>query len=215
MTWSATDPCGNTTTATTSVTVDPTNTLDLAAQWGGGHAGATRSLSLSILGTSGLQARTVSVTILAGGSSSFSVTDLPVDTYSCATIEDPARSLRARIDVSDTGSAWSGASATMVLGDLINDEVIDVLDWGAYIVRNANADFNGDGLLNSLDGDVILANFGRKGDTACTSSLMGPREALTEVSVADLVSMGMPELAGADLNGDGMLDAADMDLARN
>jgi hypothetical protein len=214
VTWSAVDPCGNTTTATTSVTVDPTNTMDLAAEWGSGFAGAGRSLTLNLLGGSGNQSRTQVVSIPAGGSAMFSVTDLPVDTYTCATIEDPARSLRARVSVSDSGSNWSAASATMVLGDLINDEVIDVLDWGAYIVLNPNADLNADGSINSGDGNIILANFGRRGDTACVSSFDGPRDPILAITVADVISMGLPELAGADLNGDGWIDQADMDFVR-
>jgi hypothetical protein len=214
VTWSAVDPCGNTTTATTSVTVDPTNTMDLSAQWGSGFAGASRSLTLNLLGGSGNQSRTQVVSIPAGGSAMFSVTDLPVDTYTCATIEDPARSLRARVSVSDSGSNWSAASATMVLGDLINDEVIDVLDWGAYIVLNPNADLNADGSINSGDGNIILANFGRRGDTGCVSSLDGPRDPILAITVADVISMGLPELAGADLNGDGWIDQADMDFVR-
>jgi hypothetical protein len=214
VTWSAVDPCGNTTTATTSVTVDPTNTMDLAAEWGSGFAGAGRSLTLNLLGGSGNQSRTQVVSIPAGGSAMFSVTDLPVDTYTCATIEDPARSLRARVSVSDSGSNWSAASATMVLGDLINDEVIDVLDWGAYIVLNPNADLNADGFINSGDGNIILANFGRRGDTGCTPTFTGPRDPILAITVADVISMGLPELAGADLNGDGWIDQADIDLGR-
>jgi hypothetical protein len=214
VTWSATDPCGNTTTATTSVTVDPTNTLDLAVNVGYGYYGAPRTLSLAVLGSMGTQTRSASVSVMWDGSAAFSVTDLPVDTYDCVTIEDTARSLRARVSISDTGSVWSAAAANLIQGDVINDEVIDVLDWGAYIVRNANADFNGDGLLNSLDGDVILANFGKRGDSACGAG-SPERAAITAISVSDLVAMGMPELAGADLNGDGMLDAADMEFAGN
>jgi hypothetical protein len=214
VTWSATDPCGNTTTATTSVTVDPTNTLDLAVNVGYGYYGAPRTLSLAVLGSTGTQTRSASVSVMWDGSATFSVTDLPVDNYDCVTIEDTARSLRARVSISDTGSVWSAAATNLIQGDVINDEVIDVLDWGAYIVRNANADFNGDGLLNSLDGDVILANFGKRGDSACGAG-SPERAAITAISVSDLVAMGMPELAGADLNGDGMLDAADMEFAGN
>jgi hypothetical protein len=223
VTWSATDPCGNTTTATTSVTVDPTNTMDLAANfvspfgfsdpYGGG--GASRTLTVSVKGTAGVVSRTPSVFVGRDGAARFSITDLPADAYGCVVIEHVPNSLRARVSVSDTGSVWSAETATLVLGDIIDDEVIDVLDWGAYIVRNPNADLNADGFIGTDDGNVILANFGRKGDAACTPSLTGPREALTAVSVSDLVAMGMPELAGADLNGDGMLDTADMELAGN
>jgi hypothetical protein len=144
----------------------------------------------------------------------FSINDLPVDTYGCVTIEHAPNSLRARVTVSDTGSAWTAQDATLVLGDIINDEVIDVLDWGAYIVRNPNADLNADGIISSTDGDIILANFGRQGDLVCGSSLMGPRDPVRAISVAELVEQGLADLASADLNGDGWLDQADMDFVR-
>jgi hypothetical protein len=213
VTWTATDPCGNTATAYTSVTVDPTNTMNLSAEWGGGYAGANRTLSVVALGAAtGAQARTIAVWIPAGGSSSLSLADLPVDDYSCATIEDPSRSLRARVAVTDGGTSWEAATASMVLGDLIDDEVIDVLDWGAYVVTSANADLNGDGLVNSSDGSVILANFGRRGDLPCGSSLQGQPEPVTSITVAELLGRGLGHLAAADINRDGMLDGTDIEL---
>jgi hypothetical protein len=212
VTWAAVDACGNASYASTMVTVDPTNTMDLSAAFGGNFAGASRSLSLTMLGGAGPQSRTQTVSIPWGGASSFSVNDLPVDAYTCATIEDPARSLKARVTVSDTGSVWTAAAATMVLGDLINDEVIDVLDWGAYVVSNPAADLNADGFINAVDGNIILANFTRRGDGVCGSSANGPRDPILAITVADVVSMGLPELAGADLNGDGWIDQADIDL---
>jgi hypothetical protein len=223
VTWSAVDPCGNTTTATTRVTVDPTNTMDLAANFVapfgfsdpyGGGGGATRTLTVSARGTAGSVSRTPTVSVGRDGMARFSINDLPVDTYGCVTIEHAPNSLRARVTVSDTGSAWTAQDATLVLGDIINDEVIDVLDWGAYIVRNPNADLNADGFISSTDGDIILANFGRQGDLVCGSSLMGPRDPVTAISVAELVEQGLAELASADLNGDGWLDQADMQLGR-
>ena len=121
-----------------------------------------------------------------------------MDSYTCATIEDSARTLRRRVSVSDAGVNWS-ATGALISGDLINDEVIDVLDWGAYVVRNANADLNGDGVINTTDGDLILANFGLRGDSVCGGSFTEPPAPRTEISVSDLVAMGLPELAGADL----------------
>jgi hypothetical protein len=118
------------------------------------------------------------------------------------------------VSVSDAGVNWS-ATGALVSGDLINDEVIDVLDWGAYVVRNANADLNGDGVINTTDGDLILANFGLRGDSVCGGSFTDPPAPRTEISVSDLVTMGLPELAGADLNGDGWVDGRDMDMFGN
>ena len=215
VTWSATDPCGNVSLAYTTVTVDPTNTMDFQVAWSGtGFSGSmSRSLSLTMFGGLGTQTRTASASA-SDGNAAFSVSDLPVDSYTCATIEDSARTLRRRVSVSDAGVSWS-ATGALISGDLINDEVIDVLDWGAYVVRNANADLNGDGVTNTTDGDLILANFGLRGDSVCGGSFTEPPAPRTEISVSDLVAMGLPELAGADLNGDGWVDGRDMDMFQN
>jgi len=215
VTWSATDPCGNVSLAYTTVTVDPTNTMDFQVAWSGtGFSGSmSRSLSLTMFGGLGTQSRTAMANA-SNGNAAFSVTDLPVETYTCATIEDSARTLRRRVSVSDAGVNWS-ATGALISGDIINDEVIDVLDWGAYVVRNANADLNGDGEINTTDGDLILANFGLRGDSVCGGSFTEPPAPRTEISVSDLVAMGLPELAGADLNGDGWVDGRDMDMFQN
>ena len=215
VTWRAVDPCGNSAEATTQVTVEPYNTMSFSVSYaGGGFASSmARNLSLSVLGAGGAQARTASATF-GQGTATFEVTDLPVDSYSCTTVEDTARSLRRRVDVTDGGANWT-ATATLVLGDLIDDEVIDVLDWGAYVVRNPNTahDLNGDGVTNAADGQFILNNFGAQGDTGCVAGFDGPATAIESISVAELVQRGLPELAGADLNGDGWLDLADMGMA--
>lgn len=216
VTWRAVDPCGNTTQATTTVTIQPVNTMNLAATWvspfGIGGAGAVRPVTLNILGSAGAVSRTVNASVAGNGSASFSVTDLPVANYSCVTVEDVTRSLRRRVAVTDGGTAWTAASATLVLGDVIADEVIDVLDWGAYVVTNPNADLNSDGAVNATDGNIILANFGQRGDSLCGSGFMDPPQAITSISVAALAEMGLGELVAADINRDGVLDETDIEL---
>jgi hypothetical protein len=213
VTWRAVDPCGNEAVDFTSVTVEPFNTLDLSVSLaGGGFAPSlNRDLQLSVQGAGGTQARSVSA-LFSTGTASVSLTDLPIDAYGCITVEDTARSLRRRVNVTDGGATWT-ATASLVLGDIIDDEVIDVLDWGAYVVSNPNADLDGDGVITAADGQFILDNFGVQGDGVCGSPLDGPPTARESVSVAELVQMGLPELAGADLNGDGWLDLRDMAMA--
>jgi len=212
VTWRAQDPCGNATTATTTVTVLPLNTMNFTASWvspfGPGGAGAIRPVSLVIGGLS----RSVNASVAGNGNASFSVTDLPAGTYTCATVEDATRSLRRRVTVRDGGTAWTAAGATLVLGDVINDEVIDVLDWGAYVATNPNADLNSDGSINATDGNIILANFGLRGDTPCGSGFAEPPQPIVSITVGALLEMGLGELAVADINGDGVLDEADIKL---
>ena len=218
VTWSATDPCGNTTLAYTTVTVQPYNTMQFTVNWVspfGGGAGATRTVSMSFTGASGTVTRSQAVTVAGNGQATFSVTDLPVDTYTCVMVEDAVSSLKRRLTVSDSGDNWTAATGTLVLGDVIHDGVVDVLDWGAYVVLNPNADLNADGFVNATDGNIILANFGKVSDSGCNPSFGGPREPVTAITVADVVAMGLPELAGADLNADGWIDQTDIDLFMN
>lgn len=215
VTWRAVDPCGNATTATTTVTVQPYNTMTFTASWVnpfGGGAPAVRPVTINVLGTAGAFTRTVNVTVATNGTASFSVTDLPVGNYSCATLEDVTRSLRRKVSVSDAGSTWVAGNAALVLGDIIADEVVDVLDWGAYVVLNPNADLNSDGLINSTDGNIILANFGVRGDTVCGSAFAEAPQPIVAISVQELVRIGLPELAAADLNRDGVLDEVDIEI---
>lgn len=211
VTWRAQDPCGNATTATTTITVLPLNTMTFTASWVspfGGGAGAVRPVSLVI----GSLSRSVNASVAGNGNASFSVTDLPAGTYSCATVEDATRSLRRRVTVTDGGTTWTAANAVLVLGDVINDEVIDVLDWGAYVATNPNADLNSDGSVNATDGNIILANFGLRGDSPCGSGFVDAPQPVVSITVAALHEMGLGELVVADINRDGVLDATDIEL---
>jgi len=147
--------------------------------------------------------------------------------YKCVLVEDRLHSLKARAAVSVDGCTWK-ASVQLVLGNItgpgaVRDDVIDVLDWGAYIVRygmpvgsndcgasSIQADLDGDGFVTASDGNIILANFGRVSDAPCDGgSLLSPQP-IFSITVDQLVRMGMSELVQADLNGDGVLDQADM-----
>ena len=147
--------------------------------------------------------------------------------YRCVLVEDRLHSLKARAAVSIDGCSWK-ASVQLVLGNItgpggVRDDVIDVLDWGAYIVRygipvggndcgarGIQADLDGDGFVAASDGNIILANFGRVSDAPCDGGSLVSPEPIFSITVDDLVRMGLSELVQADLNGDGVLDRADM-----
>jgi hypothetical protein len=61
---------------------------------------------------------------------------------------------------------------------------------------------------------MILAIFGQKGDTSCGSNFTDSPEPVTSISIAELVDRGMADLVAADLNNDGWLDMADIELSR-
>ena len=214
VTWSTTDLCGNSSTATTSVTVKPYNTARFQVQYMGVNGGAaTRNFVTTMRGSQISLPSTVNGVSIANGAGEFFVTNAPIDSYFCATVEDAASTLRRRVSVTDAGTEWN-VVVTLLSGDVINDEVVDVLDWGAYVVRNVNADLNMDNSTNDTDGDMILAIFGQKGDTACGSNFTDSPEPVTSISIAELVDRGMADLVAADLNNDGWLDMADIELSR-
>ena len=217
VTWSATDPCGNVARATTSVTVNNSNTSDFSVSYtnsGSYAASSARLLTLNIHGANGYTLKASQPVTLVNGAATISLTDLAVDTYDCVAIEEKGRSLRRVATVIDGGLIWN-STATLVAGDLINDEVVDVLDWGAYIVGNPNADLDGNGMINVNDGNIIIGNFGQQGETGCGTSFMSPPEPLSGISVAELVDRGLTDLVSADLNNDGWLDMEDVRMANN
>jgi arginine decarboxylase len=66
-----------------------------------------------------------------------------------------------RVNLATPGAGrWRHSSGVKAKFGLSLTEVIDVLDWGAYVVRNANADLNGDGVVNSNDLLTFLGAFG-------------------------------------------------------
>ena len=212
VTWSATDPCANTTTDTTLVTVNNANTATFAVSYSGGYpASSSRNFALDIHGDNGNNARSTSA-MFAAGTTSFSITDLAIATYDCVSIRDIGHSLRRRVAMSDVGTDWS-ATATLIAGDLNGNDVIDVVDWGMYIVGNSNADLDGNGVINSYDGAIIITNFGKQSDAVCGGALMGPPDPISAISVAELVDRGLTDLIGADLNNDGWLDMEDVRIA--
>ncbi len=78
-----------------------------------------------------------------------------------------------------------------------------------------HADMNGDGAVDESDFSFITANFWKIGDAApCdvlrtigAGNLRGPRAAIT---VAELHLLGLSDLVPADLNGDRVVDEADI-----
>jgi len=122
----------------------------------------------------------------------------------------------------------------LIQGNLNGDPLIDILDFGMFLGRlnnnatpgkgkacddpepidkqHGNADFNGDGIVNVEDYTYIQINFlANDKDDCCHNGSAGADEVgRTEISVKDLREMGLPELAIADLNNDGLVNTDDM-----
>ncbi len=103
--------------------------------------------------------------------------------------------------------------------------VIDILDYGTLVSQwgadygdgntpcgtaGPNADLDGDGLVDMSDYAFIDMNFLTTAKVCCGVDGLPAATPLTEISTRELREMGRGELAVADLNGDGMLNIADM-----
>jgi len=108
-------------------------------------------------------------------------------------------------------------SFNLVQGDANDDDVVDILDFGAFVsarggnkARNAASNYNADTVINNGDFSFISLNFFSAGES-CSSGYEAPR-ARTRVSVKDLRRAGLGELAVADFNRDGWVDTTDIQL---
>ncbi len=104
-------------------------------------------------------------------------------------------------------------------------DVIDILDFGTFVAEylsnygsidtpcgtaGPNADINGDGVADLDDYAFISSNFLVSSKLCCCGPQTASANAITEISVAQLRADGYADLVSADLNGDGLLNLADM-----
>jgi hypothetical protein len=224
VTWTATDLCGRVTTATTSVTVQPYNALTVSIAYAGsGYAASMeRCIDLTVGSVAFEQ-----VLEFVDGVASIEL-QLPVGSYECATADDDLHTLASQAPVLIQGTRYAVAfagDAALRNGDLTDDNAIDVADWGIAVVTIGSSasvntscattgyhvDFDGNGLVQTADGDFILSQFLVLGQADCGGGggLRGGRDSISVASLAALVGSVAIE---ADLNGDAMVDRTDIDL---
>jgi hypothetical protein len=163
------------------------------------------------------------------------VLKIPKGQVMCVTAADPLHTLRA-VDMPiecvdnaltvgfhgdpDLGGNW------LINGNLDGNHHIDVVDFGIFLTQymmamaadtpcgtaGPNADINGDGFVTNDDFAHIAMNFIAESKDACcddpTVSWKG--EPTLSITVKELRRRGLGEITVADLNGDGVLDQADM-----
>lgn len=104
-------------------------------------------------------------------------------------------------------------------------DTIDILDFGTFVMQylaqygdtdtpcgtaGPNADINGDGMVDLEDYAFVSSNFLVNSKQCCCGPQTASAIAITEISVAQLRADGNGDLAAGDLNGDGLLNLADM-----
>ena len=223
VTWTATDACGRTSTATTSVTVNSYHLMNVTVAYAGtGYASSmTRCIGFRVDDVT----LTDVMTFMSGTATA--TLQLPIGDYNCATADDDLHSLVSQVPVSINGTNYqmnvTGDSA-LINGDLDDDNVVNVVDWGVLVVRvgmaaavntdcttvGFHADFDGDGTVTNADGNRLLQSFLVQGDTGCNAFNANSGPVVTRISVADLSVIAGMNASAADMNRDGVVDAKDI-----
>ena len=227
VTWSAVNRCGLTSTATTTVTVQSYHLLEMDVQYKGPSNTYAASMTRCIGVRVGDYNFTQVVTFQYGRG--IAVAQIPVNSYNCATVDDDLHTLVSQTDVVIAGTNYrltaAGADA-LVNGDLNDDNLINVIDWGIVVIRIGQSaavntdcattgyqcDFNGNGQVTDFDGNYVLDSFLATGDTGCGLPPTMLAQAVTRISVKELSAIAGADASAADINRDGVVDTRDMNL---
>jgi hypothetical protein len=240
--YSFTDECGNTSKVNFTVEVLPVSLMDVDVALQGVVAGPfTRCIEFELTDANGNVISTVSETLTFSGGQAAMTIEVPCGIAgACVMARDPLHTLRETGTLSIVGTSYlADGFAPLRGGDLNDDGVVDILDFGVYVFAVMNnpapgadtdcntvgphADIVGDGVVFTADFTQIQINFlaldalcpvtlwaGRGGQTVTiTPDQPQPRRS---ISVEELRQKGLSHLAVADLNGDGVIDEHDIAL---
>ncbi|MFM7133383.1 MAG: hypothetical protein ACKO0W_03605, partial [Planctomycetota bacterium] len=139
--------------------------------------------------------------------------------YGCVAAKDITHTVSAVLPMSVSGTKYvADGTFELVSGDSNNDEMVDILDFAAFVADfgagktpASRSNYNRDAVVNNADFGTISVNFLASGES-CSGGFAGG-EPRTRVSVRDLRRMGLGELEIADINMDGWVDSIDIGLA--
>ncbi len=230
VTVTATDGCGNTSTSTFDVNVLELNQVAVSVRLAGVSDGTySRCITFDIPGSGDdCPADEVSETLVFTDGVAQIVIDVPCGMSTCLSARDRLHTLRRTADeISIMGRVYvadfTGDDA-LPGGNLNDDEVIDILDFGGFVGQLGasygtpstscstfpiHADFSGNGVTFSEDFTFITANFleVREEDCCGNQSRQPPRR---RISMIELVEEGWSDMLVADLNRDGWVDEEDI-----
>ena len=143
--------------------------------------------------------------------------------------KDEQHTLRQTVDLTDTGNQQYSASFTgsdaLMGGDVNNDQMVDIRDFGIYAgqygtspaldtkwpIRNAN--ISCDGYVDTNDFTYIQINFLKVSDPGVGYAIADAQIPISSITVNDLAKqIGVVAAKKADLNYDGVVDQKDMAL---
>jgi hypothetical protein len=209
VTFSATDAAGHLASGTVAVSVANHQLLDATVTLlGAGPAGSTRAMRFS----AGPGVQVVQVPISAGAGTAIGVPVPVASEYACIAAKDAGHSLTRAAAASVEGIRYV-ASFTLDQGDSNDDDLVDILDYSIFVTdfgvasAGGSSNFTDDLVVNSADFSFIAINYLGIGDTCGALHGGTPRQA---ISVRELRRLGLGHLVIADLDGNGVVDAADI-----
>jgi hypothetical protein len=241
ITWFAEDCTGNISTDTTDVTVDPVNVMLVDVSLQNVVSGPfTRCVEFELTDANGNVIEVVAETLSFTNGQALVSVNVPCGAYGgCIMARDPLHTLRSTGDLTIVGTEYDAFNfADLRGGDLNDDGVIDILDFGLYVFTSVNdpnpgadtdcttvgphGDIVGDGVVFTADFTQISNNF-LQVDDICVITLMAGRpgafvspiatpQPRRSVTVRELHEMRLGHLAIADLNNDGIVNETDMAL---
>ena len=161
--------------------------------------------------------------------------DIPGGTWDCVTARDNLHTLASQapdLAVAANGLDYSATFTGnrelgghwLLLGNLNGDHYVDVLDLGTFLGQfmqplpidtpcgtpQPHADLNADAITHLADFAVLQLNLFEAGENECPCTeggvAAGSTGPIRSISVSDLYARGLPELAKADENGDGVVE---------
>lgn len=231
ITWTATDACGNMDSCVQTVTVNASNSLSATVELVGVDPGPfTRCITFA-LDSPGCTTFVEQEMTFTNGAATATF-DIPCGAYTCITATDRLHTLRRRADVGNFNivgtnyiASFTGSDA-LLGGNVNDDDVIDVLDFGGFIGQfNMNygtadttcattplhADFSGDGLVTAADFSFIFASFFQFREPDCCGNQSNqPGDPVIDITTDELVNRKLAHLVVADLNHDARLNLEDV-----
>jgi len=190
-----------------------------------------RDITIHLKGTGPFSPTTIEKCIeFTGGIGTATIWGLPANTaFTCIDAKDPIHTL---VSTKTLAPPVLGAYTALFTGidkllggDLQNDDVDDVWDFGIfasqyltefhpYLPPQLDADISGNGIVGNEDFLILYSHFLTRGDPPCGMTLGQLPVPKTKITVAQLAALvgGLTNARKADLNQDGYITSTDAQL---
>ena len=234
ITWRATDDAGNYAECPQTITVLAVCQAEITIELEGVVATTIdRCIELSFGGTGGSVAPYTTSVIVSFtdkvGVASLSTVPAGVN-WTCIAAKDKLHTLCSKVALGVSGGKYvaslTGADK-LIGGDLTNDDLVDILDFGAFAGQygqtktaancsytGRHADISGNALVGTEDFSYIQTHFLNRGDGLCgNATSVASVAGRTSVTVAELARIiGRQQARKADVNSDGVVNTTDVKL---